>query len=98
VKARRVAILVYDAVETLDVAGPAEVFSSANELLARKPAPYDVAVVGPRRGRVASSGLCFYADAAFGDGGSFDTIMVSGGSGIRLNAKTQSLIKKFLLA
>ena len=97
-KMRRIAILVYDDVETLDVAGPADVFSSANELLAREPAPYEVVVTGLRRGRVAAeSGVCFYADAALGDGGLFDTVIVPGGKGVRLNHKTRAPIKTFLL-
>lgn len=97
-KARRIAILVYDGVETLDVACPADVFSSANELLARRPAAYDVVVTGPRRGRVAAeSGVCFYADTALADGGLFDTIITPGGRGLRLNTKTRAPITKFLL-
>lgn len=95
---RRIAILVYDDVETLDVAGPADVFSTANDLLARHPAPYDVVVTGIRRGRVASeSGVCFHADWALGDGGVFDTIIVPGGKGLRLSAKGRAPIGRFLL-
>lgn len=97
-KVRRIAILVYDAVETLDVAGPADVFSTANDLLAREPAPYRVVVAGPRRGRIAAeSGVCFYADTALRDGGLFDTIIVPGGRGLRVNPKTRAPIKDFLL-
>jgi transcriptional regulator GlxA family with amidase domain len=97
-KVRRIGILVYDGVETLDVAGPADVFSSANELLGREPAPYDIAVVGARRGRLAAeSGVCFYADTAFSDGGLFDTIIVPGGKGVRLSAKTRTAASTFLL-
>lgn len=97
-KVRRIAILVYDDVATLDVAGPADVFSSANELLGRQPAPYEVIVAGPRRGRVAAeSAVCFHADAAFTDGGLFDTIIVPGGKGVRLNPRTRAAIKAFLL-
>lgn len=97
-KVRRIAILVYDDVETLDVAGPADVFAAANELLGRQPAPYELIVAGPRRGRVAAeSGVCFYADAAFADGGLFDTVLVPGGKGVRLNPKTRTAIKTFLL-
>lgn len=97
-KVRRIAIIVYDAVETLDVAGPADVFATANDLLGRQPAPYDVAVASPRRGRVAAeSGICFCADAALADGGMFDTIIVPGGRGLRLNPKTRAPIKQFLL-
>lgn len=95
---RRIAILVYDGVETLDVAGPADVFSSANDLLDRKPPPYDLVVAAARRGRVtAESGVSFHADTAFGVKGLFDTIIVPGGKGVRLNPKTRAQIKPFLL-
>lgn len=98
-KVRRIAIVVYDAVEALDVAGPADVFSAANALLPREPAPYEIVVAGSRRGRVvAESGVSFYADTTLSDDLSFDTIIVPGGKGLRLNAKTRTLVKSFLLA
>ena len=84
-KVRRIAILLYDGVETLDVAGPADVFFSANELLGRQPAPYDIVVAGTRRGRiVAESGVCFHADTALSDRRLFDTIIIPGGKGVRV--------------
>lgn len=96
-KVRRIAILVYDGVETLDVAGPADVFFSANELLGREPAPYDIVVAGTRRGRiVAESGVCFYADAALSDRRLFDTIIIPGGKGVRVDLKTQAAVGTFL--
>src|SRR5581483_3645629 len=96
-KVRRTAILVYDGVETLDVAGPADVFSTANELLSRKPLPYETVVLGARRGPVASdSGVRFYADATFAERVLFDTIIVPGGSGLRLNTNTRTIVAKFL--
>jgi transcriptional regulator GlxA family with amidase domain len=98
-KVRSIGIAVYDAVETLDVAGPADVFSSANQLLAREPAPYDVVVAGARRGRVAAeSGVSFHADTTFNDNVAFDTIIVPGGKGLRLHSKTRGVVKNFLLA
>jgi transcriptional regulator GlxA family with amidase domain len=98
-KVRRIAMAVYDGVAALDVAGPADVFSSANELLSRKPAPYDVVVAGSRRGRVSSeSGVSLHADITFTDNVSFDTIIVPGGKGLRLHPKTRASVKKFLLA
>src|SRR5581483_145927 len=96
-KVRRIAILLYDGVETIDVAGPADVFFSANQLLGRQPAPYDLVVAGTRRGRiVAESGVCFHADTALSDGGLFDTVIIPGGKGLRVNPKTSAAIGKFL--
>lgn len=98
-KVRRIAILLYDGVETLDVAGPADVFFSANELLGRQPAPYDIVVAGTRRGRiVAESGVCFHADTALSDRRLFDTIIIPGGKGVRVDPKTRAAIVKFLRA
>jgi transcriptional regulator GlxA family with amidase domain len=98
-KVRRIAIAVYDCVAALDVAGPADVFSTANELLRREPAPYHVVVTGSHRGRVVSeSGVSLHADIAFKDNVSFDTIVVPGGKGQRLDPKTRGPVANFLLA
>ncbi len=98
-KVRRIAIAVYDGVTGLDVAGPADVFSTANELVNKEPAPYHVVATGSRRGRVAAeSGVSLHADIAFKDSVSFDTIIVPGGRGVRLHAKTRAPVVQFLLA
>jgi transcriptional regulator GlxA family with amidase domain len=98
-KVRRIAIAVYDGVTGLDVAGPADVFSTANELVRREPAPYHVVATGSRRGRVAAeSGVSLHADIAFKDNVWFDTIIVPGGRGVRLHAKTRAPVVQFLLA
>ncbi len=97
-KTRRIGIVVYEGVETLDVAGPADVFSSANDLVGRESKPYEVTVLGVRRGRAtAESGVSFYADVALSDGALFDTIIVPGGRELRLNPKTRTAISQFLL-
>ena len=43
---RRIAIVVFEGLQILDAAGPAEVFSQATRLAARR---YDVELVGARR-------------------------------------------------
>jgi len=48
-----IALLAYEGFQLLDVTGPASVFSSANQALQRR--RYDVRVVSPRGGLVASS-------------------------------------------
>jgi transcriptional regulator GlxA family with amidase domain len=54
----RVAILVFDEVDLLDVGGPYEVFLTASRLEARRgrPAPFEVAVAGVTGDRVVSYG------------------------------------------
>jgi transcriptional regulator GlxA family with amidase domain len=98
-KVRRIAIVAYDGVQTLDVVGPADVFASANSLVNRDPAPYEVTLLGTRHGPIASeSGVRFYADATLNDGGLFDTVIVPGGRGVRLETNTRARIAKFVTA
>lgn len=80
---RRIVLFTYDEGQTLDVTGPHEVFSAANEQVvgAGRPRPYDVTVTAPRAGRVRMrSGLSLNADSAWRDlKGPIDTLVVAGG-------------------
>ncbi|MFJ3657056.1 GlxA family transcriptional regulator [Streptomyces nigra] len=70
----RVAILVYDGVKLLDVAGPAEVFGEANRLGAE----YTIVLVSPTGADVTSSiGVRIAVDAAVGESAP-DTLLVAG--------------------
>jgi transcriptional regulator GlxA family with amidase domain len=74
----RVAILVYDQVKLLDVAGPAEVFAEANRL----GASYDIVLISPDGADVLTSlGIRLSVGGAAGGGGTWDTFLVSGGDG-----------------
>jgi transcriptional regulator GlxA family with amidase domain len=71
-----VAFVIFDAYESLDLAGPFEVFGEAG---------YDLQIVAPKRGLVRSSkGLPVYADASVGtfDPSRTDTLVVTGGNGV----------------
>jgi transcriptional regulator GlxA family with amidase domain len=80
---RRVALIVYNGVLSLDVTGPVEVFSMANDELTRRPAarPYAIEVLGLTGDTVrTTSGLrlgvdrdCYSAPAGI------DTLIVAGG-------------------
>ncbi|MBV9041501.1 MAG: AraC family transcriptional regulator, partial [Acidimicrobiia bacterium] len=74
---RRVVIVAFPDVQSLDVAGPAEVFAAAGG--------YRVDVVAPTAGVVrASSGIALWADRALADvRGAIDTLVVAGGAGTR---------------
>ncbi|MFD9902917.1 GlxA family transcriptional regulator [Streptomyces sp. NPDC059063] len=73
---RRVAFLVFDGVTMLDVTGPAEVLHQAGRL----GLPYEVVLVSPRGGDVAtSSGLVLAGASAAAGTGPFDTVVVAGG-------------------
>jgi len=84
---RRIAILGYDGVAAINVAGPLEVFSKAtrsNDADEKTPC-YDVAFVACKGGQcVSDTGVIFTANAASIDlNEPFDTIIIPGGSGLR---------------
>ncbi|MGC1381895.1 MAG: GlxA family transcriptional regulator [Candidatus Baltobacteraceae bacterium] len=90
-KVRNIGIVGYDGVQALDIAGPADVFSIANALVGGKTPPYAVALLGAKRGPVATeSGLSFYAETTLARCGLLDTIVVPGGRAARLDAKARS--------
>src|ERR1700742_1479571 len=71
----RVAILVYDGVTLLDVAGPAEVFKEAN----RFGADYQVVLLSPTGADVTSNlGVRIAVDGAVSSEPAFDTLLVAG--------------------
>jgi len=74
---RRVVIVAFRDVQSLDVAGPVEVFAAAGE--------YRVEIVAPAAGVVrAGSGLALWADGTLGEvRGPIDTLVVAGGEGTR---------------
>lgn len=81
---RRIEILAYDDVNLLDVAGPLQVFSTANDLarLSGKPAPYDVHVVAEGPAVTVSAGLGLAA-GPLPDGAPYpDTVIAPGGYGV----------------
>ena len=85
--ARAVVIVAFDGVQPLDITGPHEVFAGANEALAHmSPAAprYRLQVVSVDGGEVvAESGLRLGADAlSAAPNGSFDVLLLPGGSGV----------------
>lgn len=81
--AHRIAFLIYPGYQSLDLAGPFEVFAGANAALGRH--AYDLAVVAASPGPVRSeSGLTTVADRAMTDvrAGQVDTLLVVGGGGV----------------
>src|SRR5438270_12971667 len=82
---RVVEILAYPAVQLLDVAGPLQVFASANEVAARNGeaslyAPRVVSAAAPVV--TASAGLGLVAAALPGARAARDTLVVGGGRGV----------------
>ncbi|MGQ0805660.1 MAG: GlxA family transcriptional regulator [Actinomycetota bacterium] len=72
---RRIVVLAFPGMQSLDVAGPVEVFAAAGD--------YDVEVVAPTAGRVAAhSSLELYVERALADvRGPLDTLLIAGGEG-----------------
>lgn len=85
---RRIGFIVFPAFNALDLSGPLEVFSIANELaLEREPGrrpPYATVVIGvDARTMRAESGLDVLPHATLSDAPALDTLIVPGGYGLR---------------
>ena len=91
-----IGILGYDGVTALDLVGPADAFSTANEVaqtLHSGAPPYRVTVLGlSRRSFVAESGLRFEAHTVLKDVQPPDTLIVPGGSGLRESETSAQLV------
>jgi transcriptional regulator GlxA family with amidase domain len=83
---RNVVVVAFPGVQSLDVAGPTEVFAGAGD--------YQVEVVAPIAGRVsAHSGLVLFAERALANvRGPIDTLVVAGGQGTRAVAGDRNVI------
>ncbi|HEX8066879.1 MAG TPA: GlxA family transcriptional regulator [Thermoleophilaceae bacterium] len=89
---RRIAILVFDDVQPIDVVGPHEVFSIASRMVE---GAYEVEVVAARPGSVTTvSGLTLVPDRTLaGARRSLDTLVVAGGEGIVAAARDEATIR-----
>lgn len=86
---RSIGFLAYDGVQLLSIAGPSEVFGSANRAFGERGIPplrqpYVPRLFSPEGGSIVSaSGLTLQTEALDPDGTVLDTLVVPGGSGIR---------------
>ena len=92
---RRVLFVAFEGVQTLDVVGPLEVFSTANRLGGDSPPRYRIQVAGLRTGTVrSSSGVALGVDVALRQvRGPIDTVLVAGGPGSRAAAGDAALLR-----
>src|SRR5579872_4252040 len=91
---RRVEILAFPDVQLLDVAGPLQVFASANVLAQDRgePPPYDPIVVGAEAIVTSSAMLPLVTHPLPAPGAAVDTFIVAGGRGVgRLCAQEHML-------
>jgi transcriptional regulator GlxA family with amidase domain len=87
---RRVVIVVYPNVQTLDVTGPAEVFRAAGLI---RPPGYDVTIAAPEAGPLRTSTVALVPDARLDEcGGQIDTLIVAGGTGARRAEEDSALV------
>lgn len=92
---RRVEVVVYPAVQLLDVSGPLQVFASANDQVVKAggPAPYRLHVVSPSGPSVTTtSGLTLTAQNPPPPDNTLDTLLVAGGEGVEAAAADPSLV------
>ena len=88
---RRVLIVVYPGVQTLDVTGPAEVFRAAGLI---HPPGYAVTVAAAQDGPLPTSTVSFVPDARFDEcRGPIDTLIVAGGTGSRRAEEEPELVE-----
>ena len=93
---RRVEVLAFPDVQMLDVAGPIQVFTAANEQAGRSRMrqPYRVRAVAPAGAQIrATSGLAFATDPLPDPAEPLDTLIVAGGQGVMQAAAETSLVE-----
>jgi transcriptional regulator GlxA family with amidase domain len=89
---RRVVIVAFPRVQTLDVHGPAEVFSTATQL--SQGCAYSVEVVATRPGPLPTSSVALYPDRTIDRcRGPIDTLVVAGGRGVQAAARAERLVE-----
>jgi transcriptional regulator GlxA family with amidase domain len=93
---RRVEVLAFPDVQMLDVAGPIQVFTAANERVVRPgtPPPYRIRVVAPQGAQIhATSGLVFATEPLPDPAEPLDTLIAAGGRGVMQAAEDAVLIE-----
>ncbi len=86
---RRLALVIFPGFQLLDAAGPIAAFEIAERY---RPGSYDLAVLAPGGGQVASSSGVRFAAEPLADG-PFDTIMISGGDGTRAIEELSHIVR-----
>jgi transcriptional regulator GlxA family with amidase domain len=89
---RRVVIVAFPKVQTLDVHGPAEVFSTATQLTDKD--GYSVEVVATRPGPLPTSSVALYPDRTLDQcKGPIDTLVIAGGRGVQAAVNDERLVE-----
>jgi transcriptional regulator GlxA family with amidase domain len=94
-KPRRVEVLAFPDVQLLDVAGPLQVFATANDLarMAGGSAPYEPVVVADGKRAMSSAGLGLMAQPLPPPRSALDTLIVAGGWGVHDACADEALVR-----
>lgn len=94
-KPRKIEIVAFPGVQLLDVAGPLQVFESANEerRLMGEPAPYLTRVVAPAIPVMSTAGLGLLASRLSRCEDAIDTLIVAGGAGVQVAIEDKQLVR-----
>ena len=94
-KMRSIELFAFPQVQMLDVTGPLQVFSTANEMADGSAPPYAIRVVSQTPGPVvSSSGIAFLAQALPPDqAAGLDTLIVAGGPGVAAAVADEALVR-----
>jgi transcriptional regulator GlxA family with amidase domain len=93
---RRVVIVAFPGVQTLDVTGPAEVFRAASLI---KPPGYEVTVAAMENGPLITSSVSFVPDVRLDRvKGRIDTLLIAGGTGTRRAEEDAELVDRIAKA
>src|ERR1700722_8459856 len=93
---RRIEVLAFPDVQMLDVAGPIQVFTAANERTTSPHArlPYETRVIAPEGAEIrATSGLAFATEPLPDPTDPVDTLIVAGGRGVMEAAEDANLVE-----
>jgi transcriptional regulator GlxA family with amidase domain len=91
----RIGILIFDDAEELDFAGPWEVFTMINEVLARQgeERPHDVKLIAERADPVrCAKGMRVLPDSTTAQCEALDVLLIPGGMGTRREVKNEALL------
>jgi transcriptional regulator GlxA family with amidase domain len=92
--ARRIEILAFPNVQLLDVAGPLQVFASANELASHDGTPpYEAVVVASVPSVVTTAGVMLSAEPAPSSRLPLDTLVIAGGRGVHAASQDEALLR-----
>lgn len=91
---RRIEILTFPGGQLLDVAGPLQVFATANDLaqIGRRPLPYETVVVAAEGSVVTTSGLALAASPLPAPDRPLHTLVVAGGRGVNDACRDGTLV------